>query len=161
MSKDTIGPTFTLTTNERQLEIFLMRDRERKEFQRMVDEHNRVEKKAAAEREKREKEDVAAEERALRTERLKLDHTPPWVLPMHKQREADIQAEAQRRVDARNAAAAQALEERHRAEQDDFIARQREERLQREAAERASREASQDRAKEAAPAMLQEFERVR
>jgi hypothetical protein len=108
MTDKSIGANFSASANERQLEIFLMSDKARKELRRMQEAHAQERQREAAERQARREKDIEAAERALRTGRQKLDHRPPWVLPMKKEREADVQAaEAQRRVDARNAAAEQ------------------------------------------------------
>lgn len=135
MSEKTFGPDFSARSGGRELEIFLLRDSARKEFQKMQDEEAKRLKKHDAERLLRYNEDVRAAKVSIASERAELELNPPFRVGPKVLKDSELQAAAEHRVDAQNAADRATLVYQEQQRQDAFLAQQREERLLREAQE--------------------------
>lgn len=155
MTEKQISPAFSSHAGERELEIFLLSDAARKEFRRIEEAGAAEARKLRAEQEQRKDAERREEARQIRGERHKFNMKPPSHWQGRGRWEADIQREAEQRVEVRNRVAQEALGQQQRTREDSFLVEHREQRLQREAHDRETRSQSPP------PAMKRDFDRAR
>jgi hypothetical protein len=149
-----ISHDFSANAGARDLEVFLMKDEARRRFREMEKVHAKDRERLAAARTAEREENIRKAAHELRNQRQAPEHRPFWHSLTAKQREANIQREARRCVDSQDAAVDQEMKHQQRAREDEYIALQRDERLQREANERAARDPSP-------PEFKRDFDRAR
>lgn len=137
MNHKQISSDFSAKAGEKILEIFLLPDAARKEFNTLQEQGTKERTRLHDELLARRVDDIRAAKREIMAERLTPELKPSLSLRLRRSapKEADLQASAERLVDARNAAIIAALDSKHMERQDAFLARHREERLLREAQE--------------------------
>lgn len=155
MSEKPIRSDFTAKTAERQLEVFLLSNDDRKKFRTMEKEQAAAEAALSVQQRAREDADIRAAMLAIRAERPKPEHVPKWAPPRKPLKEAELQARATERVAEQNRAELAQLIAPHGERQEAFLAEKKEERLVRELRDR-------DTVKERPPPSLQkDFDRAR
>ncbi|WP_423174578.1 hypothetical protein [Stenotrophomonas maltophilia] len=135
MNHKQISSEFSEKSGEQILEAFLLPDAARKEFDKMQDQGAKERARLHDELQARMAEDIRTAKREIMAEHARHELRPPRLFHRNTLKESDVQASAEYRVEARNAAIMNALDYRHQERQDAFLARHREERLLREAKE--------------------------
>ncbi|HCL4135307.1 TPA: hypothetical protein N2C61_006472 [Pseudomonas aeruginosa] len=134
MNNKQLSSEFSSKAGERILEIFLLPDAARKEFNKMQEQDAKELARLHDELQARKADDLRAAKREIMAERPKPEPAPPWKSRKGRN-ESDLEISAERLVEARNAAIIRTLEHKHIERQDTFLSRHREERLLREAQE--------------------------
>ena len=154
MTEKQISPDFSAKAGERELEIFLLSDSARKEWREMQKDSAEAGQKLRTQQQARQQEDIRAAARTIRAERHKPELAPDWRPARKQPKETEVQREALRRVESKNAVAQKALAEQHRVREDAFLAAQKTQRVEREAQAQETRNRSP-------PAVQRDFDRAR
>ena len=157
MTEKSIRPAFTAKAGELEMEIFLLSDSARQELHAIQAENNRQQQQLQEEHSKRRPKEVHEAWLQANTERVEPKLRPPWPTRHERKTQAERQAIAEHKVDRRHAAEIVALNQRHRQQQDEFLTRQRHDRLLREAIAKEAR----IKARAPIPLLKRDFDRSR
>lgn len=156
MNNKQVSSQFSAKSGERILEIFLLSDAARKEFNKMQEQETKELTRLHDELQARKVEDIRTAKREIMAEQPKPELRPPRLFHRNALKESDLQAAAEHRVDARNTAIMDALAHKHHERQDAFLSRHQEERLVREAQEN-----NVTRNRPSSPSLKRDFEQSR
>lgn len=145
MTDKRISDDFLAKAGEKELEIFLLRDAARRELRKMHEQHMKDLVAREIEQQRRRDADIREAKTAIAAERLKPELAPKGCPPRKTLKDVELQAAAEHRVESRNTAEINALLYQQREREDDFLARQKEERLLREATEARERQSAPTR----------------
>ena len=139
MADKRAGYDFAASADQREFEIFMLRDKAREEFQAMRDKAEKEIEQLRQQQEARREEDIRKVKQELTMRHPTPQLTPSWGRRWKPLKAQDLQVLTEQTVEARNDKAASGLQHLHREGADDFLAKQKEARLCREAFERADR----------------------
>jgi hypothetical protein len=133
MSETRVGDEFSVVAGKRELQVFLLKDAERQEFRKMEEAHDKEQADLRRVQEERRPMDLERAKDDIRTEHLKPALRPGWRVKRETLRASELQMLADHRVDARNQRESKDLAHVQRQREDEYLARNYEERILRHA----------------------------
>ena len=155
MTEKSIRHAFTAKAGELDAEIFLLSNSARQEFHAIQAAGDRQQREMREEQGKRRPGEIETVLRQINTEHAALKPRPSWQVRSQRKTPAERQAAAEHKVDRRHAAEIATLNQQHRQEQDEFLARKKQERLSREV------ETARAKSSKATPSLKRDFDRSR
>lgn len=131
MTDKRAGQDFETSRGSREFEVFMLPDKVRKEFFKLRDEAGKELEQLRKDQRGRSEEDVRTAKREIGVQQLKPILAPSWARRRGPNAH-EVKAAAEQLVFLRNEKAAEDLKLIHRQREDDFLAREREERVFRE-----------------------------
>lgn len=137
MADKRMSNDFAASDGKRDLEIFLLTDAARKEFRKMREEATKEHDDLCKRQDECRERDIEAAKREINVERPKVVLVPPWGQRSRSLKASEVQVLAEHRVDTRNIKEVNDLHHAQRQREDDFLSKQKEERLLRKDADRS------------------------
>lgn len=144
MADKRMSNDFAASDGKRELEIFLLADAARKELRKMDEQAAKERDDLRKRQDERRERDIEAARKEIAARKPRPELAPPWKLRDIGPKASEIQVLAERLVDTRNEKESRGLHYAQRQRVDDFLTKQKEERLLRESADRSRTDERRD-----------------